>query len=639
MSPTPSSHPSALSEWSARLLNHEPSQRPRWLRWGFAIAVTVLALWLRIQIGSPASGARFATLTLATVLSALYGGISAGLLSTVLGMVLANFFMIAPFGQLAVRNPTEAFWLNAFYLVTQLVILGAIGVMQQRNQRLQELTQQLSDSQRKFQNTFEHAAAGITHVGLQGQLLEVNQTFCQLVGYSEDELRRMSFQDITLPEDVGPDLQMLEDTLARRRNHYSLEKRYRHKDGHIIWGQVTVSLIRKPDGSPHYFISVVQDISEVKATQEALRTSESLMRQAQGVARFVTWEADLTAHCFRTLGDDNDVFDLPSGSFTNEVVLSLTHPEDHQRLKKEWIAALKGHGPFQGTYRGHPQSPVRWFQVSAHFDWDANGQAVRAYGISQDISTRKLAELEIRHLNASLEQRIQERTQELKDAYAELESYSYAVAHDLRSPLRIINGFAQALQEDNLHLSEASKTHLHRIKSSSQRMGMLIDGLLKLAQYARGEVVRQPVNISTIATTLLEELANDDPQRQVHWSIEPDLIALADPALVEALLQNLLSNAWKYSAHTDSAHIRIYKQTQGTEVFFCVSDNGAGFDMAHAAKLYQPFQRLHMPNEFHGLGVGLATAQRIVKRHGGELRAMGEPGKGATFSFSLPTPA
>ncbi|HEY9096956.1 MAG TPA: PAS domain S-box protein, partial [Hydrogenophaga sp.] len=342
MNTSSSGRPTQLPSLWLRLMSHEPRLRPLWLRWGVAVAVTLLALWLRIQMGSPSSGARFATLTLATVISAFFGGVSAGLLSTVLGMILVNFFMIAPFGQMAVKNPTEAFWLNATYLLTQLVILGAIWVMQQRHQRLRELTRQLGESQRKFQDTFEHAAAGITHVGLQGQLLEVNQTFCQLVGYTEEELRHMSFQDITLPQDIGPDLRLLEETLAGRRTHYSLEKRYRHKDGHIIWGQITVSLIRKADGTPHYFISVVQDISHVKSTQEALRTSESLMSQAQGVAKFVTWEVNLAHEQFRTLGDGNEALGLPSTEFSSDHVLSLTHPDDHAQLKEEWIAAPKG---------------------------------------------------------------------------------------------------------------------------------------------------------------------------------------------------------------------------------------------------------------------------------------------------------
>jgi PAS domain S-box-containing protein len=638
MSPSPPSRPALLPTLWLRLLDREPRNRPMWLRWGVAVVVTILALWLRLQIGSPETGARFATLTLATVVSALFGGVSTGLFSALLGMLLANYFFLAPFGQMAVRNPTEAFWLNATFLLTQVVILGAIWVMQQRNQRLHELTRELDDSRKKFQDTFEHAAAGISHVGFQGQLLQINQTFCNLVGYSESELRNMSFQDITHPEDIEPDLKMLAETLAGHRSHYSLEKRYIHKDGHTIWAQLTVALMRKPDGDPDYFISVVQDISMAKATDEALRASERLMSQAQGVANFITWDVDIATRRYRTFGKIHGSLGLPSTDFGFERILSLTHPEDHERLEREWIEAIKGKDQFHGTYRAHPSSTVRWFQVSANFDRNAQGHAIYAYGVTQDISTRMLAELEIKHLNASLESRIQERTQELKDAYAELESYSYAVAHDLRSPLRIINGFAQALEDDNTTLSKSSLTHIHRIKSSSQKMGQLIDGLLKLAQYARGDVNRQSVNISAIAQQLLEELAHHDPQRQVEWTIEPDLTAQADPDLIEALLQNILHNAWKYTANTPLARIRVFKETSGDTTRFCVSDNGAGFNMHHAGKLFQPFQRLHMPHEFSGLGVGLATAQRIVKRHGGELTAHGEAGKGARFCFTLPAP-
>ncbi len=153
--------------WS-RLLDKEPRFRPLWLRWGVAVLLTLFAAWLRLQIGSPESGVRFATLSMAVAVSTLFGGVSAGLISTVLGMLVANFAMIPPLGQWALHDPVEAFWLNATFLVTQVVVVGAIWVMQQRSQRLHELTQQLGESQRKFQNTFEHAAAGITHVGLRG---------------------------------------------------------------------------------------------------------------------------------------------------------------------------------------------------------------------------------------------------------------------------------------------------------------------------------------------------------------------------------------------------------------------------------------------------------------------------------------
>ena len=167
-------------------------------------------------------------------------------------------------------------------------------------------------------------------------------------------------------------------------------------------------------------------------------------------------------------------------------------------------------------------------------------------------------------------------------------------------------------------------------------MGQLIDGLLKLSQYARDEIVRQPISLSAAATHLLEELSSEEPQRDLTWSVEPDMEAYADPALIDAVLQNLLSNAWKYTANTPGAKIRFERRVYNGTVSFCVSDNGAGFDMKRASKMFQPFQRLHMPHEFTGLGVGLATARRIVHRHGGELHAQGTPGEGASFFFTLP---
>ena len=621
------------------MLEREPSQRPRWQRWGFAVLVTLLALWLRLWIGSPASGGRFATLGLACILATWVGGFSSGLISTVLGLVLANFFLVEPYGEWAFSNPQEGLWLNLIFLCTQLAIAGAIAVMQGRNRHLHQTARDLNISRERYLNTFEHAAAGITRVGLQGELMEVNQTFCDMVGYSKEALLAMDFLQVTLPDDLERNLKLFQETLAGKHDQYTIEKRYRHRLGHVIWGQVTVALVRTAEGAPDYLIAVVQNVSQQKATEASLRRSERLMQQAQAVAGFITWEADIAQQRFRSFGHDMSKVDFPGSEFGIEQVLWRTHPDDAEKLTQEWTQAIKGRGHFVGTYRGRPGSPVRWYFVRADFERDADGRAVRAFGITQDISARKETKLEVQRLNASLEQRIQERTLELKRAYGELESYSYAVAHDLRSPLRIINGFAQALEEDNPGLEESSLIHIHRIKSSSRKMGLLIDGLLQLSKFARGDIHRQPINLSFIATRLMHDLQQTQPERRVEWTIEPNLHTEADPALIEALLQNLLSNAWKYTEQTPQAKIHFCQQLIDGERRYCVSDNGAGFDMARADKLFQPFQRLHMPHEFDGLGVGLATARRIVQRHGGELHAQGKPGEGARFCFTLPAPA
>ncbi|WP_066157922.1 PAS domain S-box protein [Hydrogenophaga pseudoflava] len=619
--------------------SHDWTDHPAWLRYGAAIVLTLIAVWARVALAPADSGGRFITPALAVALSALYGGLGPGLVSLALGMLLVNFFMVPPYGSFVFQNLEEAFWLNTWHLITQLVVVGAIALMQSRNRQLQAADRQIRLAQQHLLDTFEHAASGITHVDTRGRLLRANQTFCNMVGYSKDELAHLSFQDITVAEDIGPDLRMLDEALTGARISYMLEKRYRHKDGHIVWVQLTVALVRKSSGEPDYLIAVVQDISAQKAAEEALRTSQNLMSQAQKLANIGAWQADLATGRIGNLTKSESFLSFPSNEYGIKDMLDMIHPDDRLRVMALWPRAVKGEAVYEIEYRVVLDGHEYWHSVKAEFERDPQGRAIRALGVTQDITERKRIELEFQQLNATLEQRIRDRTRALRDAYDELESYSYAVAHDLRSPLRIINGFAQALREDNPGLDTASQEHLGRIMGASKKMGELIDGLLKLSQYSRGEVQRENVNLSAIATRILEELSVAEPQRAVEWEIEPDLLVQADPALIEALMQNLLNNAWKYTAGVAPARIRVFSREADGGREFCVSDNGTGFDMARASKLFQPFQRLHGPSEFAGLGIGLATARRIVQRHGGELRAEARPGAGATFGFTLGDPA
>lgn len=630
--------PAALAPTSLRerLLAWQPEKHGRARRLIVALLVTAAAAWMRMELAPAESGGRFVTLSLAVAISAFYGGLGAGLLSIAVGMLLVNFMLIAPALSFAFDDPIEALWLNLWHLLTQGVVVAAIWGMQQQNRQLRQAGELVRNSQQHFLATFEHAAAGMSHVSLEGRLLRVNRAFCQLVGYTSDELQKMRFADITAPEDIAPDQRLLAQTLAGQRDRYSLEKRYIHKKGHTVWAQLTVALVREPNGLPDHFISVVQDIGATKAAEQVVRTQERLLRQAQILAGFASWEWDVKNNEFCTLGDSHQRLGLPQASFTGPDLHKHIPRSEHARINAEWVAALKGEKIYNTSYRMRLDGKDRWFTARAEFERDTAGRAVRAFGVTQEITERKRSENQIRRLNASLEQRIQERTRELKDAYDELESYSYAVAHDLRSPLRVINGFAQALEEDSPSLDDGSRKHLDRIRNASVKMGQLIDGLLKLSQFGRGELQRQPVDLSALATRLLEEIAATEPQRCVTWDVEPSLQVLADPALMEALMQNLLHNAWKYSAKTPQAFIRVFVDHTEGEPRYCVKDNGAGFDMARAAKLFQPFQRLHMPQEFAGLGIGLATARRIVLRHGGDLRAQSAPGQGATFCFTVP---
>ncbi|QHE75906.1 PAS domain-containing protein [Hydrogenophaga sp. PBL-H3] len=603
-----------------------------------ALLITAFATWIRVALAPAESGGRFITLSLAAALSALYGGFRVGMFSTVVGMLFINYLLVKPYFSFAIENPVEAFWLNTWHLITQLVVVGSISFMQQQNQRLRQATTDIQLGAKQLEDTFEHSSTGMAHSHIDGRWIRVNQTYCDLIGYTKAEIQALSFRDFTHPDDLRLDEDQLARTLKGDIASYNIEKRYIHKQGQAVWVHLTLSLVREPGGQPDYLIAVVQDITASKATEQALRTSEQLLRQANQLAGLASWHADVATRRFVTLSGSHEVLDLPSAEFSDDELLALTHPDDRAMVLKHWAMAVKGLADYDIEYRLIIRGDHRWFSVRAEFDRDAQGRAVRALGVTQDITERKRHEMQIQQLNASLEQRIEERTRALKAAYDELESYSYAVAHDLRSPLRIINGFAQALQEDNPEWAGESRSHLERIMGASKKMGELIDGLLTLSQFSRGDLQRKPVNLSTIATRLLEEFSSTDPQRQVRWEVEPGLNAMADPPLVEALLQNLLHNAWKYSAQTPQAVIRVYAQVEKGQTRFCVSDNGAGFDMARANKLFQPFQRLHMPHEFAGLGIGLATSLRIVQRHGGGMAATAEPGKGATFCFSLYAP-
>jgi light-regulated signal transduction histidine kinase (bacteriophytochrome) len=268
---------------------------------------------------------------------------------------------------------------------------------------------------------------------------------------------------------------------------------------------------------------------------------------------------------------------------------------------------------------------------------DESGQIVGASKIARDITRRKQTENEIRQLNANLEQRVADRTAELTAANQELDAFAYAVSHDLRAPLRAMSGFSQALAEDyGEKLEGEARAYLDQIAIASSKMGGLIDGMLALSRSTRGEMRLNRIDITAMATRLLKELSAREPAREVRWQVEPTLNAMGDARMIEAVMSNLLDNAWKYTGKTVEPAIRVHHGAVDDQPGFCIADNGAGFDMTHAERLFKPFQRLHRQDEFTGIGIGLATVQRIVHRHGGEIRAHAEPGKGATFCFSLP---
>jgi len=269
---------------------------------------------------------------------------------------------------------------------------------------------------------------------------------------------------------------------------------------------------------------------------------------------------------------------------------------------------------------------------------DEAGKVTGLWTTVRNITERQQAKKLLEQLNGELEARVHQRTVLLETANAELDAFSYSVSHDLRAPLRGIDGFSLALLEEfGEGLPGQAKHYLQRVRAGTQRMGQLIDDLLQLSRVSRSVLNARRLDLSALALSLLEEIRQTDPSRGLEIRVEEGLVARGDRGLIRSVLENVLGNAWKYTAKVPQARIEVFRTLlPDGRAAFCVRDNGAGFDMAYAGKLFVPFQRLHSSHDYEGTGIGLAIVQRIIQRHGGEIWAEAEVGKGATFTFRLP---
>jgi light-regulated signal transduction histidine kinase (bacteriophytochrome) len=309
---------------------------------------------------------------------------------------------------------------------------------------------------------------------------------------------------------------------------------------------------------------------------------------------------------------------------------------------------------------------IFWIRSDGRFTKTQDGKPC-FQGFIIDITDRKRSEEEIHRLNTELEQRVMDRTAQLEAVNKELEAFSYSVSHDLRAPLRSIDGFSQALLEEyGNKLDDTGKTYLERVRKATQKMGFLIDDLLKLSRVSRTEFNSEAVDLSGMVRAIVEAHQKNNPERVLDVTVQEGVMVQGDPYMMKIVLENLMDNAWKFTGK--EAHSRIefgttvrddvlvksrlspplaggdkgeggIRKSDGEKTIYYVRDNGAGFDMAYVNKLFGAFQRLHTTDQFPGTGIGLSTVQRIIHRHGGRVWAEGEIGKGATFYFTLPSQA
>lgn len=380
-----------------------------------------------------------------------------------------------------------------------------------------------------------------------------------------------------------------------------------------------------------------REAAERSEAVRALRTSEERYRSLVVVSAQIVWTTDADGRVVEPL----PTWQTYTGQADSEVMglgaLNAIHADEREPTLESWRHAVERVAPFATEFRLRRKDGVyRWFAARGVPVKHADGSVKEWVGTCTDIDDQKIAIDEIRRLNEELEQRVHQRTVQLEDKNRELEAFSYSVSHDLRAPLRAIDGFSQALVEDfGGQVDEEARRYLSRIRLATQRMGQLIDDLLTLSRISRVELAWSQIDLSAMAHQIVDELKHGEPARAIEVSIWEGIVVQGDPRLLRIALENLLGNAWKFTTKTSAPRVEFGALEDSERSTFFVRDNGAGFDMANIGHLFGAFQRLHAVTDFPGTGIGLATVQRIVHRHNGRIWAKAQRGKGATFFFTL----
>jgi PAS domain S-box-containing protein len=423
------------------------------------------------------------------------------------------------------------------------------------------------------------------------------------------------------------------------RTDYEVEFRFMPRGRAMGWMLGRGRAYYDERGRPVRLAGVGIDITARKETEEALREKRQQWQLITDALPVLIAHVDANERFRFSNRAYENWFSIPNERITGRTVREVVGDELYERLYPRIHTALAGgEQSFEEVF---PRAGAAPRPVYVHYipDFNSAGAVQGIHVLMTDISAHRRAEEEIRQLNATLERRVAERTAQWEIANKELEAFCYSVSHDLRAPLRTIRGFSEVvLEQYSSQVDSRGQEYLRRACDAACQMDQLIDDLLKLSRVSRGEMRRQEVNLSVLTEAIAAELKRYEPGRAVEFAIAPDLRAHGDERLLRLVMENLLRNAWKFTGKRAGARI-AFERAPEAEHAFAIRDNGAGFDMAYADKLFGVFQRLHSTSEFPGTGVGLAIVQRIINRHGGRVWAAGEIDRGATFYFTLPAAA
>ncbi len=530
--------------------------------------------------------------------------------------------------------------------------------------------QALCDSEERYRLLVRHANDGVFVHEMSsagpGRLIEVNDRECDLLGYTREELLGLSIADLDAPEQrprLPAIVRQLEET-----GQAVFETDHLRKDGGRVPVEISARLFELH--GRRVILSVVRDVTERRQAQQALRESEERFRSLFEESPVALWHLDASPLLARRrrapgtefedlagwLAEDPGRSDETAGLVTvaavNHASLAVFAAASREELAggflrtftaeaREALAqALVAHpagGPARGARCGFRRFDGSTCVLDVALSVGGGLDPGHVLASFVDVTEQVGAEEEVRRLNRELEERVVSRTEQLDAATRELEALAYSMAHDVRAPLRTIDGFsAIVMEEGEGTLTPESLANLQRVRRAAQTLSRLLDDLTGLSAVSRRELVREHVDVSATAADVAAEVGRQYRKRRVDVHVEPGLAAHADPYLVRLILRELLDNAWKFTAPRRHAHVAVGAVAEGGRSAFFVRDDGVGFDMRYAAHLFGAFQRMHPPGEFPGDGVGLATVQRLVRRHGGHVWAESTVGEGATFFFTLP---